>query len=151
MVKNKKKGNWGACLERGQSKRTSDYAVALEADEVHRHGDGAVAVPVQSLDVVQQVREEFVAPFKHAEGHDVVAPHLLHDLAGQPLGPEVTREEPEPESESALLEEDIDQHRQPNEALLLLLTQELCWSRRASRRPSFSSLPFIPLSNGGAG
>lgn len=33
-------------------KRRSDYAVALEADEVHRHGDGAIAVPVQSLDVV---------------------------------------------------------------------------------------------------
>lgn len=66
------------------------YAVALEADEVHRHGDGAVAVPVQSLDVVQQVREELVAPFEHAEGHDVVAPHLLHDLTGQALRPEVT-------------------------------------------------------------
>lgn len=73
-----------------EQKRRSDYIVALEADEVHRHGDGAIAVPVQSLDVVQQVCEEFVASFQHAEGHDVVPPHLLHDLAGQSLCPEIT-------------------------------------------------------------
>lgn len=65
------------------------HAVALEADEVHCHGDGAVAVPVQGLDVVQQVSKELVAPFEHAQSHDVVAPHLLHDLSGQSLRPGV--------------------------------------------------------------
>lgn len=73
-----------------EQKRRSVYTVALEADEVHRHGDGAIAVPVQSLDVVQQVREEFVASFQHAESHDVVPPHLLHDLAGQSFRPQIT-------------------------------------------------------------
>lgn len=83
-------------------KRRSDYAVALEADEVHRHGDGAIAVPVQSFDVVQQVREEFVPPFKHTEGHDVVAPHLLHDLTGQSLRPAITWEGEREEAEVSL-------------------------------------------------
>lgn len=80
-------GGGGTILNK---KRRSNYAVALEADEVHRHGDGAIAVPVQGLDVVQQVCEEFVASFQHAQGHDVVPPHLLHDLAGQSLRPEIT-------------------------------------------------------------
>lgn len=73
-----------------EQKWRTDYTVALEADEVHRHGDGAIAVPVQSLNVVQQVCEEFVASFQHAEGHDVVSPHLLHNVAGQSLRPEIT-------------------------------------------------------------
>lgn len=71
------------------NKTRSDYTVALEADEVHRHGDGTIAVPIQSLDVVQQVCKEFVASFQHAEGHDVVSPHLLHNLPGQSLRPEI--------------------------------------------------------------
>ena len=66
------------------------YTVALEADEVHCHWDGAVAVPVQGLDVVQQVCKELVAPFEDAEGHDVVPPHFLHNLSGQSLCPGIT-------------------------------------------------------------
>ena len=75
-----------------QQKRRFNYTVALEADKVHRHGNGAIAVPVQSLDVVQQICKELVASFQHAEGHNVVPPHLLHDLAGQSLCPEITWE-----------------------------------------------------------
>jgi len=77
--------------KRGE-KKVYIYAVALEADEVHRHRDGAVAVPVQGLDVVEEVREELVAAFEHTEGHDVVPPHFLHDISGKPLSPEVGRE-----------------------------------------------------------
>lgn len=69
-----------------------DYTVALKANEVHCHWDGAVTVPVQGLDVVQQVCKELVTPFEHTEGHDVVAPHFLHDLSSQSLCPEVTWE-----------------------------------------------------------
>lgn len=69
-----------------------DYTVALEANEVHCHWDGAVAVPVQGFDVVQQVCKKLVTPFEHTEGHDVVAPHFFHDLPGQSLRPEVTWE-----------------------------------------------------------
>lgn len=70
-----------------------DYIVAFKANEVHGHGNGAVAVPVQSLDVVQQVGEKFVSAFQHAKGHDVVSPHFFHDLSGQPLRPEVKHKE----------------------------------------------------------
>ena len=66
------------------------YTVALQADEVHCHWDGAVTVPVQGLDVVQQVCKELVAPFEHAEGHDMVFPHFLHNLSGQSLCPGIT-------------------------------------------------------------
>lgn len=71
--------------------RQINYIVALEAYEVDRHWDGAVAVPVQSLDVVEQVCEKLVAPFQHTESHDVVSTHFLHDLSGQPLSPDITR------------------------------------------------------------
>ncbi len=76
---------------RGEEKLI-DYTVALEANEVHCHWDGAVTVPVQGLDVVQQVCEELVTPFEHTEGHDVVPSHFLHDLSGQSLCPGVTWE-----------------------------------------------------------
>lgn len=68
----------------------SDYTVALEANEVHCHRDGAVAVPIQGLDVVQQICKELIAAFEHTQSHDVVPPHFLHNLSGQSLCPVIT-------------------------------------------------------------
>lgn len=69
-----------------------NYIIALETNEVHRHWDGPVTVPVQGLDVVQKVCKELVAPFKHTEGHNVMPTHFLHNLSGQSLGSGVTGE-----------------------------------------------------------
>ena len=69
------------------SQKKYNYTVALQTNEVHSHRDRLVTIPVQGLDVVQQVSKELVAPLKHTQGHDVVPPHVLHDLPGQPLCP----------------------------------------------------------------
>lgn len=78
--------------QKQNGEKLTDYTVALEANEVHCHWDGAVTVPVQGLDVVQQVCKELVAPFEHTQGHNVVPPHFLHDFSGQSLCPGVTWE-----------------------------------------------------------
>lgn len=67
--------------------KLNDYIVALEADEVHCHWDRAVAVSVQGFDVVEEICEKLVASFEHTQSDNVVAPHLFHDLPGEPLRP----------------------------------------------------------------
>lgn len=68
------------------------YTVALEANEVHGHRDGAVTVPVQGLDVIQQIGKELVPSLQNTQGHDVMASHFIHNFPGQSLCPGVRRE-----------------------------------------------------------
>lgn len=64
------------------------YTVALYSNEIHRQRDWFVAVLVQGFNIVQEVRKELVAPFKHAESNDVVPPHVLDYISSQSLSPE---------------------------------------------------------------
>lgn len=57
--------------------------VTLEADEVHCHGNGAIAVAIKGFDVIQQVSKKLVAPFEHTQSHDMMLAHVLHDISGQ--------------------------------------------------------------------
>lgn len=53
------------------------YTVTLYSNEIHRQRDWFIAVLVQRLNIVQEVRKELVAPFKHAESNNVVLSHVL--------------------------------------------------------------------------
>lgn len=64
------------------------YAVALYSNEIHRQRDRFIAVLVQCFNVVQEVRKELVAPFKHTESNNVVAPHVLDYISSQSLSSE---------------------------------------------------------------
>lgn len=63
------------------------YAVALYSNEIHRQRDWFIAVLVQCFNIVQEVRKELVAPFKHAESNNVVPPHVLDYISSQSLSP----------------------------------------------------------------
>lgn len=63
------------------------YLVAFEANKVHSHWNGAIAVSVQCFDVVQKVCKELIAAFEHTQGNNVVSSHILHDFSGQSLSP----------------------------------------------------------------
>lgn len=77
----------------GNELRKAAYTVALHPNEIHRQRDWFITVLVQRLDIVQEVCEEFVAPFQHAQSYDVVSPHVLDDVAGQTLCPGPERED----------------------------------------------------------
>lgn len=64
------------------------YAVALYSNEIHRQRHWFIAVLVQCFNIVQEVRKELVAPFKHAESDNVVPPHVLDYVSSEPLSPE---------------------------------------------------------------
>lgn len=66
------------------------YTVALYSNEIHRQRDWFIAVLVQCFNIVQEVRKELVAPFKHAESNNVVPPHVLDYISSQSLSPEPT-------------------------------------------------------------
>ena len=68
------------------------HQVALEADEVDPHGDGAVGVATQSFDSFHQVGGELVAPLQYTQHHQVVVSKIIHDVAGKPLGPSITHQ-----------------------------------------------------------
>lgn len=68
------------------SNRDRRYLVTLEANEVHSHWNGTVAVAIKGFDVIQKVCKKLVAPLKHTESYDMVASHVLHDFSGQTFG-----------------------------------------------------------------
>lgn len=63
------------------------HQVAFETNEVDPHGDCAVGVAAEHFNPVHQVSTELVAPFQHAEHHDVMVPKVIHDVSGQTFCP----------------------------------------------------------------
>lgn len=56
------------------------------------HGDGSVGVAAQSFNPLHQVGAELVASLQNAQHHDVAVPQIVHDVSGQTLRPEHTRQ-----------------------------------------------------------
>lgn len=63
------------------------HQVAPEPDEVDPHGDAALRVAAESLDLVHQIGTELVSPFQHTQNYDVVLPQVVHDVSGKTLRP----------------------------------------------------------------
>lgn len=78
------------------------HQVAPKPDEVDPHGDAALRVAAESLDLVHQVGTELVSPFQHTQNYDVVLPQVVHDVSGKTLRPG-ERESEKQESDGRVL------------------------------------------------
>ena len=56
------------------------HQVALEANEVHPHGQRLVGVSVQGFDALQQVSAELEAPLQHTQHYNVMVAQVVHDV-----------------------------------------------------------------------